>query len=170
LILKHYVEEAGAMAFDFNADDVYKIAEEIEENGAAFYNKAAATISDAYYKKFLLDLATMEVFHKKTFAEMRAGLSEKEKKPTVFDPNEETVLYLKSLADLRVFYLKEMDTSSIEGILTAAIAAEKDSIVFYIGMKDLVPQKLGKDKIDAILNEEKKHLIMLAKELLSLKK
>ncbi len=158
------------MAFDFNADDVYKIAEEIEENGAAFYNKAAAIISDSYYKKFLLDLSTMEVFHKKTFATMRAALSEKEKKPTVFDPNEESVLYLKSLADLRVFYQKEMDTSSIEGILTTAIAAEKDSIVFYLGMKDLVPEKLGKDKIDAIINEEKKHIIMLGKELLSLKK
>ncbi|HNW31012.1 MAG TPA: rubrerythrin, partial [Spirochaetota bacterium] len=82
----------------------------------------------------------------------------------------ESVLYLKSLADLRVFYQKEMDTSTIEGILKAAIAAEKDSIVFYIGMKDLVPEKLGKDKIDGIINEEKKHIVMLSKELLNLNK
>ncbi len=158
------------MAFDFNADDVLKIAEQIEDNGADFYKKASETIADSYYKKFLLDLSTMEVFHKKIFADMRAVLSEKEKKPTVFDPNEESVLYLKSLADLRVFYQKDMDVSTIEGILTAAIAAEKDSIVFYLGMKDLVPEKLGKDKIDAIINEEKKHIIMLGQELLSLKK
>ncbi|HPV42506.1 MAG TPA: ferritin family protein [Spirochaetota bacterium] len=158
------------MAFDFNADDVYKIAEQIEENGAVFYKKAAETINDPYYQKFLLDLSTMEVFHKKTFADMRAELSDREKKPTVFDPNEESVLYLKSLADLRVFYQKEMDTSTIEGILKAAIAAEKDSIVFYIGMKDLVPEKLGKDKIDGIINEEKKHIVMLSKELLNLNK
>jgi rubrerythrin len=158
------------MAFDFNADDVLKIAEQIEENGADFYNKASAVMTDSYYKKFLLDLATMEVYHKKIFAGMRSALTEIEKKPTVFDPNDESVLYLKSLADLRVFYKKNMDTSSIEGILTAAIEAEKDSIVFYVGMKDLVPEKLGKNKIDDIINEEKKHIVMLSKELLSLKK
>ncbi len=158
------------MVFDFNADDIYKIAEQIEENGAEFYRKSAEMITDSYYKKFLLDLSTMEVFHKKTFADMRAALSDKEKKPTVFDPNEESVLYLKSLADLRVFYQKGIDTSSIEGILTSAITAEKDSIVFYIGMKDLVPEKLGKDKIDTIINQEKKHIIMLSKEFVSLQK
>jgi len=158
------------MAFDFNADDVLKIAEQIEENGADFYNRASAAMTDPHYKKFLLDLATMEVFHKKTFADMRSALSETERKPTVFDPNDEAVLYLKALADLRVFYRKDMDTSSMENILTAAIEAEKDSIVFYVGMKDLVPEKLGRDKIDAIVNEEKKHIVMLGQELLSLKK
>ena len=163
-------EEAVSMAFDFNADDILEIAEQIEENGAAFYNKASEAVADDYYKKFLLDLSTMEVFHKKIFAEMRASLSETEKKPTVFDPNEESVLYLKSLADLRVFYNKKMDTSTIEKILEAAIDAEKDSIVFYLGMKDLVPIKLGKEKIDAIINEEKKHIVMLSKELLSMRK
>ena len=105
-------------------------------------------MTDSHYKKFLAELAAMEVDHKKTFADMRAALSEAEKKPTVFDPNDESVLYLKSLADLRVFYKKDMDTSSMEKILTSAIEAEKDSIVFYVGMKDLVPEKLGKDKID----------------------
>lgn len=158
------------MAFDFNADDIFTIAEQIEENGAAFYTKASESVADSHYKKFLLDLATMEVYHKKIFAEMRAALSEKEKKPTVFDPNDEAALYLKSLADLRIFYQKQLDLSSIETILTAAIQAEKDSIVFYLGMKDLVPEKLGRDKIDNIINEEKTHIIMLGKELLALKK
>jgi rubrerythrin len=158
------------MAFDFNADDIFEIAIQIEENGAAFYKKAAGSIADDHYKKFLLDLATMEVFHKKTFSDMRAALTEKEKKPTVFDPLDESVLYMKSLADMRVFYKKETDLSSIESILKSAIEAEKDSIIFYLGMKDLVPEKLGKDKIDSIIQEEKKHSQMLGSELLALRK
>ncbi|HOD13656.1 MAG TPA: ferritin family protein [Spirochaetota bacterium] len=158
------------MAFDFNADDVYEIAEQIEKNGADFYQKASETIADKYYQKFLLDLSTMEVFHQRTFAEMRASLSGKEKKPTVFDPNDEAVLYLKALADMRVFYQKQIDMTSIESILMAALSAEKDSIVFYLGMKDLVPEKLGRDRIDAIINEEKKHIQLLGSELLALKK
>lgn len=158
------------MAFDFNADDIFNIAEQIEENGATFYKKASESIKDAYYKKFLLDLSAMEIYHKKIFADMRASLSEREKEPTVFDPLDQSVLYLKSLADMRVFYQKQMDTSSLEAILMSAISAEKDSIVFYLGMKDLVPEKLGKGKIDTIIGEEKKHLQMLGSELLSLKK
>ncbi|OHD62771.1 MAG: rubrerythrin [Spirochaetes bacterium RBG_13_51_14] len=158
------------MAFDFNADDIFKIAENIEENGAVFYRTASETITDSRYKKFLLDLSTMEVMHKNTFAAMRASLSETNRKPTVFDPMDEAVLYLKALADMRVFYKKQIDMSSIESIIMSALSAEKDSIVFYLGMKDLVPEKLGKDKIDSIINEEKKHIQMLSRELLALKK
>lgn len=158
------------MAFDFNADDVFEIAEQIEKNGADFYQKASDAISDKHYKNFLLDLATMELFHRKTFADMRASLSEELKKPTVFDPMDEAVLYLKALADMRVFYQKQIDLSSIEAILMAALAAEKDSIVFYLGMKDLVPQKLGREKIDVIIDEEKKHIQLLGTELLAIRK
>jgi rubrerythrin len=46
-----------------------------------------------------------------------------------------------------------------------AMAAEKDSIVFYLGMKDLVPENLGKDKIDQIIKEEMSHIRLLGKEL-----
>lgn len=158
------------MAFDFNADDIYRIAEQIEENGAVFYQKASETVADDHYKTLLMDLSAMEVDHKKTFATMRAALRDKEKEQTVFDPMDESVLYLQALADLRVFYDKQVDISSIEGILVTALAAEKDSIVFYLGMKDLVPDKLGKDKIDGIIDEEKKHIRLIGGELLALKK
>ena len=36
----------------------------------------------------------------------------------------------------------------------AAILAEKDSIVFYLGMKDMVPEALGQSHLDAIIKEE----------------
>lgn len=156
------------MAFDFNADDIFKMAEQIEENGAVFYRNAAETIADAHYKKLLTQLSAMEVEHKKTFAAMRAALSGKEKEATVFDPMDESVQYLKALADLRVFYEKQIDISSIKGVLMSALGAEKDSIVFYLGMKDLVPDRLGKDKIDAIIDEEKKHIRVIGGELLAL--
>ena len=39
-------------------------------------------------------------------------------------------------------------------ILKGAIEAEKDSIVFYLGMKNAVPENLGQDKIEAIIQEE----------------
>ena len=55
-------------------------------------------------------------------------------------------------------------------ILKAAIEAEKDSIVFYLGMKNAVPEKLGKDRIEGIIKEEMGHIRLLSRELVQLKK
>jgi rubrerythrin len=153
------------MSYDFNADDVFEMAEQIERNGASFYRKAAAGVTDADAKNFLLSLAAMEDDHEKTFAAMRKKLTATEKARTVFDPENETASYLKALADTRIFFKKEIDTSSLSAILKDAILAEKDSIVFYLGMKDLVPESLGQSRLDTIIKEEMAHIKMLSHRL-----
>ena len=158
------------MGYVFNMDEVFEIAEQIEKNGAKFYREAADGIKTPSNKDLLIELATMEDQHQKTFAVLRTQLSEGEKAPTVFDPSNEAVLYLRALADIRVFFEKKIDTSSMEEILKAALLAEKDSIVFYLGMKDLVPDDFGKEKIDHIIKEEMSHIKLLSNKLLELKK
>jgi len=158
------------MSFDFNADEVFEIAEQIERNGAKFYRITAKNIEDENKKKLLFHLAEMEDEHELTFKNMRERLSEDEKTMTQFDPDDETSGYLRALADTRVFYEKEVDTLSFEEILKNAIAAEKDSIIFYLGMKDVVPAHLGKQKLESIIKEEMEHISLLSKELLELKK
>jgi rubrerythrin len=86
----------------------------------------------------------------------------------VFDPEGESVLYLRALADTRVFFEKAIDTSSMREILKDAITAEKDSIVFYLGMREMVPEKMGKARMDAIIKEEMGHIRLLSKELAAL--
>jgi len=157
------------MSWDFNADEVFEMAEQIERNGVAFYKRAAEGIDDADSRKMLLELADMEVDHEKTFAGIRAGLTDQDKQGVTFDPNQETALYLKALADTRVFFEKEIDVTSMKEILKAAIQAEKDSIVFYLGMKEAVPEDLGKNKLDAIIKEEMGHISLLAGKLSKLK-
>ncbi|UCE50968.1 MAG: ferritin family protein [Desulfobacterales bacterium] len=153
------------MSYDFNADEVFEMAEQLERNGAKFYRDAADADIEPSNKQLLLDLAAMEDQHEKTFQALRLELSEKEKETTVFDPQGEAALYLRALADTRVFFEKDIDIASIKAILTSAIEAEKDSIVFYLGMKDAVPQKLGKDRLDGIIKEEMGHIRLLSKEL-----
>ena len=156
------------MSIDFNADEVFEIAEQIERNGAKFYRAAAENVSDSDHKKLLLDLAAMEDNHEQTFKTLRSNLSRDEKIMTTFDPEGESEGYLRSLADTRVFYEKEIDTTSFKEILKSAITAEKDSIVFYLGMKDVVPAHLGQRKLDGIIKEEMSHIRLLSKELLEL--
>ena len=158
------------MVYDFTADDVFEMAEQLERNGAKFYRTAAENVSDPKSKELLIELAAMEDEHEKTFASLRADLTKAEKTTTVFDPEDESALYLRALADTRVFFEKEIDVSSMKDILKAAILAEKDSIVFYLGMKDFVPGQLGKNRLDTIIKEEMGHIRILSKELVSLKK
>jgi len=158
------------MTYDFNADEIFEMAEQIERNGASFYRRSAEAIAEPAEKKLLLDLAAMEDEHEKTFADLRAGLSEKEKFTTLFDPDGETALYLRALADTRVFFKKKIDMSSMEEILKKAILAEKDSIVFYLGMKEIVPVNSGKTKIDVIIKEEMVHIKLLSSKIVALKK
>ena len=156
------------MGFDFNADDIFEMAERMERNGAKFYRTAAEKVADSSAKEFLLELAGMEDEHEKTFALLRADLSQKEKMATIFDPEGESALYLRARADTEVFFKKEIDVSSMEEILKAAIMAEKDSIVFYLGMMQFVPEELGKDKLGKIIKEEMGHIKILSNELVSL--
>ena len=156
------------MSFDFNADEIFEIAEQIERNGAEFYRTAAETVTDVNTKQILIELAEMEDEHEKTFKTLRGKLTEDEKIITTFDPEGDAEKYLRALADTRVFYEKEINTSSMEEILKTAISAEKDSIVFYLGMKDVVPVNLGKEKLDRIIKEEMNHISLLSKKLLSL--
>lgn len=156
--------------YDFSADDIFEMAKQMERNGEAFYRKAADSVSDQDNKDLLNKLADMEVNHAKTFEALRSELSAIERDSTVFDPQGEATLYLRALADTRVFFEKEMDVSSLEKIFTAALAAEKDSIVFYLGMKDSVPENLGKSKIEVIIKEEMGHVRLLSNELLKVKR
>jgi rubrerythrin len=157
------------MSFEFNADEIFEIAEQIERNGANFYRNAAGKIQDVDKKKLLIHFAEMEDDHELTFKRIRKNLSEDEKKMTTFDPDDETSGYLKALADTRIFYEKEINFTSLKEILKSAITAEKDSIVFYTGMKDVVPSHLGKNKLDQIIREEMGHIRLLSQELLELK-
>jgi len=157
------------MSYDFSANDIFEMAKQIERNGVNFYQTAAVSVSDASDKELLLNLAKMEEEHEQTFADLQAELSDTESAGKTFDPEDENALYLKALADTRIFFEKDIDTTSMKGILKAAINAEKDSIVFYLGMKNLVPEKLGTTRLDLIITEEMGHIRLLAKELMALK-
>lgn len=163
------------MSYDFNVDEVFEMAEQIERNGAKFYRRMAENISDISIRELFLDLAAMEDEHEKTFVSMRKDLSDQELKPTVFDPEREAALYLRALADLRIFdkegkedFILPEDLPEGEKtrkVLRVAIDLEKDSIAFYLGMKELVPERLGKNKIGDIIKEEMGHIRLLSNRL-----
>ncbi len=163
------------MAISFNADEIFEIAEQIEKNGAKFYRKAADLKALSEKKEFLIKLADMEDEHGRIFASMRAKLLKNERDAQAFDPDNEAALYLKAVADGYVFNVKANPEDELKGVealedvLKIAIGKEKDSIVFYLGMKDMTPFRLGKERIDEIIKEEMQHVTQLSGELAKLK-
>ena len=162
------------MPITFNANEIFEMAEEIERNGAKFYRKAAANTSDEETKKMLLDMADMEDGHLATFQEMREQLSGQEKGWTIFDPDNQSALYLQAMADARGFEGKITPTKELTGsetpkeILETALNSEKESVVFYFGLKGMVSVKAGRDKVKAIIIEELGHITTLLNKLKSL--
>jgi rubrerythrin len=164
------------MSILFNADEIFEMAEQIERNGAKFYRKVAEQTADSGSRELLIRLAAMEDEHEKTFAAMRKDLARQEKENVTFDPEGQAALYLRAFADGQVFDIKVDPSERLTGketmkdILQTAIGLEKDSIVFYLGIKEIVPEELGKGRIDAIIREEMGHVTELSRELASLKK
>lgn len=156
------------MAYDFNAAEAFEMAIQIERNGAAFYRKAASLQDKESDKTFLETIAKMEDRHQSGFEEMKRRLSDIEQNQTVFDPKDELSLYLNAMADAHGGEGNPDVTEQLTGdetmaqIIETAIGLEKESILFYIGLKDMVPPKLGREKIDEIIEEEKKHVVQLS--------
>lgn len=161
------------MSMIFNADEVLKIAEQIERNGIAFYEKAAERFQGDE-KRTLLRLADMERTHEQVFATWRRELSDANQGLEAFDPEGEAARYLAAFADGQIFAPKAdaaallSPENSERDILEMAIGLEKDSVVFYVAIRDAVPETLGEDKINQIIQEEMAHILLLSRTLSSL--
>ena len=75
------------------------------------------------------------------------------------------------MAGLAVFGIRSDPADELRGrqekqdIIRRAVEKEKDSIVFYHGLKEFVPDKADKNTIDEIIKEEMKHIVLLDQSL-----
>lgn len=153
------------MAFIFNADEIFAMAEQIERNGAAFYRLAAKQFPAQ--QRLLTMIAEQEDGHCATFSALRRQLASKDKEAAVSDPDQEGEDYLRAMADRRVIDVQGGPKNVLRGdesfsdILGIALGMEKNSIIFYTGMQEMVSPAMGRDKLDLIIKEEKKHIVFL---------
>jgi len=154
----------------FSADEVFAMAEQIERNGAKFYRTAAEQASEDRARKRLRELADWEHQHEQLFARMRSELSGAAGQPSTFDPDDEAAMYLRAFVDGKVFDVNADPSARLTGkespteVLDTALGLEKDSIVFYLGIRGLVPASMGTERIDRIIKEEMSHVRLLSDE------
>jgi rubrerythrin len=153
----------------FNADEIFTIAEQIERNGAAFYRAAAKNNTSC--SDFLLGLAEMEEEHCAAFQLMHQKYSETSGQAGPFDPEGEAAVFLSVIAGGYVFDTKKDPAELLKGsepvseIIRIAIGLEKDSIIYYLGMKALVSAPSGREQVESIIREEMRHIAMLSNQL-----
>lgn len=151
--------------FNYQASEIFDMAVVIEKKGGELYKKLAQKTTSEQIKDLLLFLANEEEKHEEQFKEMGKSYAKANASETY--PGE-YLEYLKVSVETHMFYdqarieqLVEKATSALD-IIQLATNFEKDTIVFFNGLRNLVP----KDKqgvIEDLIMEEQIHLIKIAR-------
>ena len=147
------------MAITYSLEEILTFAVKIEEQGMAFYAAVAKKGRNKDAQDLYRYLHDEEVKHRETYRgmleELHSGAS-----PDADDA--EYSGYLRALVESTVF--RKEDISSLPAndsdIVDYAIDREKDSVLFYIEIKDHLPAK-DRDAVERIIDEERHHIVKL---------
>ncbi len=152
----------------FVGGEIVEIGIQIENNGRDFYNALVKQSKNQKAQEVFRFLAGEEDKHIKVFQ----GILDKTQKftPQGLDAGD-YLGYMKALAGEHIFTQKDrgveiaQNTKSDKEAVDVAIRFEEDSIIFYSGMKKIVPEYDYK-VIEALIIQEENHL----RQLLDMKK
>lgn len=147
----------------FAGSELVELGIQIEKNGRDFYNTLNAQSKNQKAKDIFKYLAGEEEKHIKVFQKILEGI-EKYEPPEIYAS--EYIAYMNALASEYVFTQKDKGSSIAKNIKTdreaveMGIGFEKDSIIFYEGMKKAVPE-YDQGIVDELITQEQNHLRQL---------
>lgn len=152
----------------FDATAIFDMAVRMEHHGLAFYKAFASKVQDPEIQEVFNFMIEQENKHIEIFSSMKTGL-ESHDLPESYEG--EARSYLDAFVKDQVFYSAqeaEQKAREITDRLSAidiAVELEKQSILFYSGMKEVV-RKSDHENIDLIIEQERNHV----RRLLNLKR
>ena len=145
----------------FSILEVVEQAVQTEKTGYKFYTSMAEKFKEnSDLAELFALLAEKELNHEKVFTELKSLIGDQE--PEGWD---EASLYLRAMVESEFFLGSNKSLASIQNISSIreavdfAIAFEKETLLYFIGLKDAVQQK---DIVKSIIDEEKSHIRWLA--------
>jgi len=148
----------------FNEIEGAKIAQNMEKQGLAFYQKAAAKAKSDAVRDTFLQFAEDEKTHLAQFEELEETLQNQRRDGAGYADDAEIASYIDGLLKTQVFS-DEGDVARLAdqaeddpAALAVAMRAERDSILFYQEMMRLVDSKEAQAAFSTILDEERDHL------------
>ncbi len=156
----------------FRASEMLQMAIEIERAGLAFYDACVEAADDKRVSEAFQFMAGEEKRHIEVFKHMEEPLAHYELPETY--PGE-VQAYMRALIQERVFAGPELGAEQAQATknpfqaIAVAIGLEKDSILFYEAMKQLVRSSEA-EAIDEVISEERTHIRRLVDLRVSLEK
>lgn len=147
----------------FSAHEILDIALNIEVEGEKFYYAMAKNAKNENAKSMFNYLAKQESNHITTFRIILKKFEEEARDLINWDEASE---YLKSVSEHKVFpeaatLIEKFKQSDPEEVLDYAIEREKDTVIFYSEILELLNDTDSKESVRKIIAEEKKHIIIL---------
>ncbi|MCB5231069.1 MAG: ferritin family protein [Candidatus Cloacimonas sp.] len=150
----------------FSINEIIEMAAQIEKCGYAYYDNA---LKQSFLSKEAKELLTMlrdqELKHEKYFNSLR---DEEEYQVMLADSDWETVSsYLKAIIRQRIFSTEDAainlatNAKTEKEILENAINFEKDTILYFMSIKDSITDSRAKEVLDIIIKEEVDHVLKL---------
>jgi rubrerythrin len=139
----------------------------IEANGEAFYREVAARAQDREVKLLFEDLANQEQRHYRTFERMLDRLpvaNGASADPSEYEAYLRTALGNALFGGLDNGLVLARQAADEAAALRAAIAFEKDTLLFFHDLREMVPVA-HREALTAIVQEESSHVRQLAKVL-----
>jgi rubrerythrin len=149
------------------AAEALRWAMEIEKNGEAFYNAVAARSTDPQVKALFEDLAVQERGHYQVFQKMLEKVKPEPDLSSVNVQYDEYQTYLQVALDQALFAGPDKgltlarQAQDRETALRAAMGFEKDTLLFFYDLREMVSEA-ERGAISGIILEEKSHLRRLA--------
>ena len=152
----------------FTAAEGLEMAMEIEKNGEVFYNQVAAKSADPEVKALFEDLAAQERGHYRVFEKMLGGVKPAPELPAA--EYDQYRVYVQAALENALFAGSDKalalakQAEDRETALRAALGFEKDTLLFFYDLRDIVSEA-DRETITKVIREEKKHLRRLARML-----
>jgi len=145
----------------FHINDIVKFAIEKEEESYELYSKLFQESKDTQLKALFQKLASEEQKHK-SFYEFLMTVVKSSSVGDAKEP-EDFKNYMQELisSSRSTPPVSTVNLSNMEAAIQYAIAREKDSILFYTGLKQYLPEK-ERASVNEIIKEEAKHVAILS--------
>lgn len=149
----------------FTAAEALNMALRAEKTGQAFYEGAARKMEDPQTKALLEELATWEERHYKTFQALADRVGDP---PSLSVPEwDEYDQYLQAALSSALFAGPDKALAAADKLsneqeaLRMALGFEKDTLLLYYDMREMMPEG-EREVISEIILEEKSHAMRLA--------
>ena len=145
----------------YSINEVIEQAVQTEKLGFEFYISMANKFDkDEKFRKFFETLAVKEQEHEKIFTGLKESIGDQK-----LEGWEEASQYLRAIVESEFFLGKNKSLPSldhletIDDVVRFAIGFEKETLLYFLSMKDVIKEK---ELVNKIVNEEKEHIVWLS--------